>query len=111
MIQVTFKSRLIKIGNKLRTFEELFQISPEMVLDAFKANNNLVLSNDCRDFLLAQKRYKGICVHLVKISNYRLENQERRDHYAPITTSENLSGERYREQNPCGVLFGIRCGF
>lgn len=111
MIQVTFNSRLTKVGNKLRSFEDLFQISPEMVLDAFKANNNLVLSNECRDFLLSQKRYKGVCIHIVKISNYRLENNEKRKHFVPITSSDDLDGTHYREQHPYGVMFGIRYGF
>lgn len=111
MIQITFKSRLTKVGNKLRSFTELFNIAPAMVLDAFKANNNLVLSDECREFLTKQTQYKGVCKCIIALSNYRLERKIKQENSEIFTTSENLSGERYRERHPHGILFGVRHGF
>lgn len=111
LIEVTFNSRLTKVGDRHRSFAELFKIAPAMVLDAFKANNNLALSNECRDFLTNQTQYKGICKCIIAISNYRLERAVKQTNSEIFTTSENLSGERYREQHPHGILFGVRHGF
>lgn len=110
-IKVTFKSRLTKVGNKYRSFEELFKIAPAMVLDAFKANNNLVLSEKCRSFLAEQTQYKGVCKCIISLSNYRLEREIRKENSEVFTTTENLSGECYRERHPHGILFGVRYGF
>ena len=111
MIQITFNSKLTKVGNKFRSFSELFKIAPEMVLDAFKANNNLVLSNECRDFLLSQRRYTTICKYIVCLSNHRLERQVVKDNTKHLTMSDNLSFSNYFRKNQHGVFCGVFHGY
>lgn len=111
LITVTFSSRLTKVGNKLRTFEELFKLSPEMVLDAFKQNNNLTLCNECREFLSKQTRYKAICTYIVKLSNYRLEKAELQTSERCLTFSSDLDFGNYHRKNQHGVFCGYFHGY
>lgn len=111
MIKITFKSRLSNLGGKSRTFEDLFKLAPQMVLDAFKANNTLVLSNECREFLMNQTRYRTICKYIVCLSNHRLEVEEQRDNSRSLTTSEDLSFGNYFRKNQHGVFCGYFHGY
>ncbi len=110
MITITFNSRLKKVGNKVMNFIELFNIAPQMVLDVIKADNRLILDQETHDFLLSQKRFKGICLYIVKISNYRKERAEEMNNHIFITTDENISmGNQtaYHSVYFTGIMYGI----
>lgn len=110
MITISMTSKLTKVGNKVRNFSELFNIAPQMVLDAIKADNRLVLDQETHDFLLSQKRFKGICLYIIKISNYRKERAKEMNNQIFITTDENISmGNQtaYHSVYFTGIMYGI----
>ena len=107
MITITLKSKIQKVGKKTVDFSELLSISPQMLLEAIKKNNNLTINKACEELLLEQTRYKGVCLTIVKISNYRKEKELERQNsfYGTCTTDlrESYNSRHYYDQ----LRFGI----
>lgn len=110
MLTITLNSKITKVGNKVMNFTELFNIAPQMLLDAIKKDNRLVLDQETHDFLLSQKRFKSICGYIIKISNYRKEREKVLSTQVFITTNENISmGNQlaYKSIYFAGIRYGI----
>lgn len=90
MITVTLNSKIQRVGNRVFNFTELLNLSPQMLLEAIKKNNNLVVDKECSELLRAQTRYHGICMTIVSISLRRQENEEKRKGEFIGTFSDNL---------------------
>lgn len=90
MIEITTTSKIGKVGHKIMNFAELVNISPQLILDFFKKDNRLVLNSECQELLEIQKKNKGICRHIVKMSLYRKHKNEELESAKYITESDDL---------------------
>lgn len=90
MITITLTSKIQRIGNRAFNFTEMLNLSPQMLLEAIKKNNNLVVDKECSELLRAQTRYRAICMEIVGISLSRMEREERRNGEFLGTFSDNL---------------------
>jgi hypothetical protein len=90
MITLSLNSKLKRIGHKIMDFSKLVEISPLMLLDVIKADNRLVLDEECRYLLESQKKNKGVCKYIIKISDYRKQKYEELSNSVFLTDSDNL---------------------